>query len=222
MPTLLLVDDHPLFRAALCSVLERGVPDLTIAQVGSVAEGLQHCLRSGPPNLVLLDLGLPDVHGEQAVRAWRTAHPDLPVVMLSATTDQALIDQGLAAGAHAFIHKSDPPQRMLTTLAPWLMGPTNAPGGAAAETPPDTLAPSPRQLEVLSCLCRGLTTSKAIARELGLSEYTVRQHLADVYRRLGVNNRAQAIVAAQAWLAPSPGANPAPQGSASGQRFAQR
>lgn len=194
MATLLLIDDHALFRAALTSVLERLAPELTIQQAPDLASGLRHCEQVAPPDLLLLDLGLPDVQGEQAVKACLSAHPDLPVVMVSATTDHDLVKRGLTAGAKAFIHKSDAPQRMMATLAPWLKQTEDKTPSATA------LPPSPRQLEVLHCLCQGLTTSKAIARQLGLSEYTVRQHLAEVFRRLGVNNRAQAMVAAQRWL----------------------
>ncbi|HEX5783280.1 MAG TPA: response regulator transcription factor [Burkholderiaceae bacterium] len=187
MSTLLLVDDHALFRAALTSVLEHLSPDLKVAHAPDLESAFRHCQCMGLPDLVLLDLGLPDAQGAEAVKTCLSTLPDVPVVMLSATTDSELVQRGLAAGAKAFIHKSDEPQRMLAALTPWL--------------PDVAQPPSPRQMEVLDCLCRGLTTSKAIARELGLSEYTVRQHLAEVFRKLGVHNRAQAMVAAQRWLA---------------------
>jgi len=201
MPRLLLVDDHALFRTSLTLVLDAMRPDWTVLQAGTLTEALAQCRQSPSPDLAILDLHLPDVQGAAGIAAWRQVMPGVPVLVLSGTDDDQLIAAALQNGAVAFLSKTASPHDVVATLERCLpqaaeaAGQPNQPQGMMADDCPLT----PRQLDVLRCTAQGLT-SKATAEQLGMSEHTVRQHTAEAFRRLGVNNRAQAVLAVRAFL----------------------
>lgn len=203
MPSLILIDDHTLFRTSLSLVLDAMLPDWTVWQAGTLNEALAQC-RANPqlPDLAVLDLHLPDVQGAAGVTNWLQAQPSVPVLVLSGTDDGQLIDAALQAGALAFLSKAASPEDMVATLERCL----HADHRPARSTLPGATPPAPsacpltaRQLDVLRCTAQGLT-SKATAAQLGMSEHTVRQHTAEAFRRLGVNNRAQAVLAVKQYL----------------------
>jgi two-component system, NarL family, nitrate/nitrite response regulator NarL len=207
MPRLILIDDHALFRTSLSLVLGAMLPSWTVLQAGTLGEALVQCQASlHRPDLAVLDLHLPDVQGASGVAAWRQAMAGVPVLVLSGTDDKNLIDAALQAGALAFLSKTASPEDMVATLER-CMPPHAANTGHRPSTPeldglPALQAECPltqRQLDVLRCTAQGLT-SKATAEQLGMSEHTVRQHTAEAFRRLGVNNRAQAVLAAKPYL----------------------
>lgn len=203
-----LADDHPIVRAALKGAL---------AQLG---EGTRFCeandadsalllARSHPGlDLMLLDLHMPGVQGTATVRAVREAAPALPLAVVSADEDPSVVTELLRLGVCGFIPKSDSADVIISAVRLILAGGTYVPSrlmgersrhpngggdGNGGDAVPGLTA---RQLDVLRLLGRGLP-NKLIARELGISEGTVKVHLLAVFRALEVRNRTAAVLAAQ-------------------------
>lgn len=187
---LLLADDHPLFRHALRTVIGCICPDMAIDEVASLAEARAR-LAAVPADLILLDLRLADCSGFIGLETLRAAYPAIPVVVISATEDEATIADATRHGAAGFIPKSAGFDDLRRRLAGWL-GSSGEPTGA----PPADVVISPAQARILSRLRRGLL-NKQIAYELGVTEATVKKHLTALFRKLGVNNRTQALILTQ-------------------------
>ena len=187
---ILLVDDHDLFREGLRLILKRLGSQWMVLEAGSAEEGLALGVAEASLGLVLLDLNLPGVGGVDGVHQFRQRFPDCPLIMLSGSDDHQLVQDGIAAGARAFIHKSSTPDEMLGVMHGVLEqgNPTSAWHSSPVLTP--------RQIEVLAQLCAG-NSNKQIARELGMSGNTVRVHLHDIFRVLGVSTRTQAAMLAK-------------------------
>lgn len=201
----LLIDDHTLFRDALSLLISAKLPDLTVLQAGSLTQALQ-VLRDNPEvRLALLDLGLPDSHGLDTLTRLHDAAPLVTAVVLSADERRETIIAAIEAGAAGFIPKTAQGSVLDQALRVVLDGGVYVPRDVldASGLPPAgaTLAGdvqlelSPRQLDVLRLLIEG-KSNKLICRELDLSESTVKTHLAAIFRRLEVNNRTQAVLAA--------------------------
>lgn len=201
----LLVDDHPLFCDAMGLLLARRWPGLRLQHVGSLAQARDklHALR---PDLVLLDLNLPDARGLQALLALRDEFPALALLVISGDDRTELVHAAIEAGAAGFISKTADAEALCGQLQTVLDGgvclPATCLGDAHAtvaqrhaQAQALLQALSPRQLEVLRLLVQGLP-NKTISRELALSEATVKTHVAAVFRKLGVVNRTQAVLAA--------------------------
>jgi len=205
----LIVDDHPLIRAALAQVIRDLDPAAQVDGVGDCTTGLQRAAEGDEPDLVVLDLHLPGAPaGLEAVRAWRQRFPALPLVVLSADQDRATVLAALGAGAAGFIPKSTPHEVMVGALRLVLDGgrylppellaadaarPRTRPAPSSVD--PATLGLTPRQAQVLRLLARG-APNKVIGRELGLAERTVKTHVTAVIRALKVTSRTQAALAA--------------------------
>lgn len=206
---LLIVDDHALIREGVAQLITRHWPASTIRLAADWRQARAVLAETGTPDLVLLDLHLTDVNGFEALAELRRTHPLCPVAVLSGETNPVLAMQALRLGAAGFVPKLLDTQVLVQALELILEGGCYVPPflerhpGMAAEAdgqaPPPGSALTPRQRDVLACLVRGLA-NKEIARELGLSEPTVKAHLVGVFRVLQVKNRAQAVLAAQAWL----------------------
>ncbi len=204
---ILLADDHDLFRAGLSLVLAELDTQLSLLQAASLDAALL-CAESQPDlDLALLDLNMPGMDGMQGLVQFRARFPDIPAVIVSASDDLADIREVLAAGASGFIHKSTAPQVMLSALRLVLAGGVYIPsyalgearagdGNGAKKKAPWAGGLTTRQLEVLRLLAAG-KPNKLIARELDLSEGTVKIHLSAIFRVLEVNNRTEAVLAAQ-------------------------
>ncbi len=208
----LIADDHEMVRVAMRYALA-GLADAIEWREAADAPQAQAILAQDPDlDLALVDINMPGADGLEWIRRLRRSHPLLPLLVISASEDphtvRALIDLGVAG----FIPKSDSSAVILQAVRLVLAGGTYAPlrllshAAAPAATPPaghavPTVAGlTSRQQDVLSLLARGLP-NKLIARELGLSESTVKVHLLAIYRVLSVRNRTEAVVAAQAFLA---------------------
>jgi two-component system nitrate/nitrite response regulator NarL len=193
---ILLVDDHALFRAGLRLLLATIQPDAQIFEAATVDEALE-VARSHPDlPLALLDLTLEDGHGLDALNIIKGAAPEVAVVVVSAANDGATIRACIDAGAMSFIPKSLSAQTLMRAVQQVLAGRTYLPDEllkSIALTPAPLL--TPRQLDVLAGLCRGLP-SKSIARELQISEYTVKEYVSSLFQVLGVHNRTEAAIAA--------------------------
>ncbi|OFZ69554.1 MAG: hypothetical protein A2Z01_07010 [Betaproteobacteria bacterium RBG_16_58_11] len=205
---ILLADDHDLFRAGLGMVLSELGADICLVQAASLTAAI-HCAEAEPDlDLALLDLNMPAMNGTAGLRNFREQFPDVPVVIVSGSDELSDIQQALDAGASGFIHKSTSPPVMLSALRLVLAGGVYVPLQAMKREPAKVAPPSPahgrgwasgltaRQMEVLRLLAVG-KPNKVIARELDLSEGTVKIHLSAIFRVLDVNNRTEAVLAAQ-------------------------
>ena len=204
MPTLLIADDHPLFREALRGVVARLLPGADIREVQD-ADALFALVDAAPDaDLLLLDLNMPGAHGFSSLVHLRAAHPQLPVVMVSAREEPAVMRRALDHGAMGFIPKSADAATLAAAIDTVLQGERWAPP-AAFTAPAATDAEhdaarrirdlTPQQLRVLHMLGAGML-NKQIAYELGVSEATVKAHMTAVLRKLGASNRTQAVLVA--------------------------
>ncbi len=206
MKTVLLVDDHVLFRQALRSLLGQRQPQWDCIEAGSLHTALK-CLQqrsrhspvpSAPVDLVLLDLTLKDSRGLLTLQRLLQAHPQLAVLVLTGEENPELFQSAVAAGAVVALSKSADVSELLNAVGRVLAEPLvdrSAAGfaGAASASQDDSF--SGRQADVLRLLLQG-KSNKLICRELALSESTVKTHLQAVFRKLDVNSRTQAVVAA--------------------------
>lgn len=215
MNTLMVADDHPLFREAIGAAIRAGLPNCRLLEAGSLEDALKGIAEESEEiDLLLLDLGLPDAAGLAGLERLREACPALPVVVVSAERERNLILESIALGAVGYIPKSTPRRALLEALRQVLTGqiylppdimrrpptpPADAHASFAAPLAPD--APSPldaltdKQLEVLARLVRG-DANKVIARDLDIAETTVKTHVSAILRKLNVGSRVQAILAA--------------------------
>ena len=198
----LIADDHPMVRDALRRTLLLVVPDATVLQAADYAAAL-HVLHNEAPQLALLDLHMPGMDRVDGLRRLRLLFPQLPLVVVSGEDDPVVIRATLAAGAAGFLPKSEAPEVLQQALRLVLSGGTYTPALAladlrhgAAPPRPDASGLTPRQLDVLRCLMRG-QPNKLIARELGLTEGTVKIHIAAILRVLQARNRTEAVVVAR-------------------------
>lgn len=208
----LLIDDHGLFREGLNLLIQQQAQELGAAfplcevlEAGSMREALDVGRRHPDLELVFLDLGLPDGMGSETVHAWRQYLPLVPVVVLSADDRTDTVMAAIDAGAVGFIPKTARSQDMRQALQTVLSGGVYLPSLPPAandsgfavlddEADVDAMGLSARQLDVLRLLVEG-KANKDICRVLGLSESTVKTHLAAIFRKLDVSSRTQAVVA---------------------------
>jgi DNA-binding NarL/FixJ family response regulator len=210
MLKILIVEDHALVREALVRVLHALDADTQVHETSSGDQALDALKQERHFDLVLLDLALPGMDGFTGLKLLRQRYPDIPVVILSAFDDQPTINRVLNNGAAGFIPKSYSGEQLLDAISQVLSGHTFHPGGVAStaqldnETPVlssrNNLSPTEygltgRQSEVLGLMSKG-RSNREIALQLGLSEGTVKLHVAAIFKSLGVNSRAQAIVMA--------------------------
>jgi DNA-binding NarL/FixJ family response regulator len=198
-----IADDHPLVRDALARVVLQLDGGSVIRSVGDFS-ALRDALLDTLPDLLILDLNMPGMDGLSAVRQMRERHPTLAIVIASGQDDPATIRAALGAGANGFIPKSDPPELLIEALRLVCAGGVYIPSrtlghfvddrSAAADL--DLTGLTPRQQDVLRLLLKG-EPNKSIARQLGLTEGTVKVHIAAILRALQVRNRTEAVVRAR-------------------------
>jgi DNA-binding NarL/FixJ family response regulator len=194
---ILLIDDHPLFRAGIASVIDDLDAAVRIIEAGSCEQALGMLERGAEFSLILLDLALPGMDGMTGLAKLRDASPATPVVVLSATEDSRRIRQAISAGAKGYIPKSASRQIILSALRLVLSGGVYLPQNVL-ESPAPLATDGEltlRQREVLRWLARG-KSNKEIADALGMAENTVRVHVAAILKYLDVRNRAEAVFAA--------------------------
>lgn len=195
---ILLVDDHALFRAGLRLLLGSLCPQLRILEAGGLEEALEHLHRHGDVRVCLLDLDLKSEQGLPAIERMRHCAPEAAVVIVSAADDPVTVRACIEAGAMSYITKNSPPEVLTLALKRMLAGEVFLPRSIQADrddVPSTGWTLTKRQLDVLAGLSRGLST-KLIARELALSEHTVKEYLSDIFRALEVHNRTEAVIKA--------------------------
>lgn len=201
----LVVDDHPLVRAGLTALLD-AAPDITV--VGEAADG-EHVLGAAArtrPDVVLMDLSMPGTDGVTATARLTAAHPDVQVVVLTSFSDRPRIHAALDAGAVGYLLKDAPPADVLAGVRAAArrqspLDPRIARVLLDDREPAEAAHLGPRETEVLRLVARGLA-NKQIARSLGISESTVKAHLANTFRRIGVQDRTSAALWASSHLPP--------------------
>jgi DNA-binding NarL/FixJ family response regulator len=204
----LIADDHPLLRDALARTLRLLEPALEVIEADDLAAAVRALqVHAGSLDLLLVDLHMPGMDGVDGVRrlhAHAQAHAaGTPLVVVSGDGDPAVIRACFAAGAVGYLPKSESPAVLQQALRGVLAGGSWMPAQAladlrpaAAPPAPDASGLTPRQRDVLRSLLRGLP-NKLIARELGLTEGTVKIHIAAILRALQARNRTEAVVVAR-------------------------
>ncbi|MBL8336878.1 MAG: response regulator transcription factor [Rhodoferax sp.] len=198
--SILLVDDHTLFRVGLGLALTHQAPQLQLTAVASLDEAMA-VLRGHPTgvDLVLIDYRLPGADGLQGAIALRAAFPQTACALMSGADDPALPEQARRAGLAGFFHKSLDVGQLLVGLRRLCAGDTVFPAvlaGTAAGGAGAMQQLTERQREVLRWVAAG-ATNKEIAASLGIAPHTVKNHLGQILERLGATNRAQAAAMAQ-------------------------
>ncbi|TCB65558.1 response regulator [Acinetobacter sp. ANC 4178] len=206
---ILIVDDHPLFRHALIQAVRYSLPQAQINETAAVNEFYERLEKGPEPDLVLLDLNLPGASGFSALVHVRAQHPSLPIIVVSAHEEVSIIQRAIAHGAMGYIPKSAHPSHIGEAIRQVLEGeiwlPPNLPTNmsfdprAADETELAERIQSltPQQFRVLMMVAEGLL-NKQIAYELDVSEATIKAHVTAIFRKLGVQNRTQAVLAINA------------------------
>lgn len=203
---ILIVDDHALFREGLGLLLNQLEPDAELV-LAPDAEDATIKIKSTDFDLVLLDWNLNGTTGADALNLVHESSQKARIIVLSAERDVGLIRKCIDLGASGFIHKDSSPDLLISAMKLILSGGIflpndaffNVNNGNSSNTKPaqrrlkDVFPDlTSRQMNVLEAMIRGLANKK-IARELGISEDTVKQHLSSVYRILNVENRTQAV-----------------------------
>lgn len=183
----LLADDHPLVLVGLRRVLEEASGFEVVGEARAADEVLALVQRSSP-DVVVLDLRLPRLGGLRCLEQIRDRHPGVKVVVLSVSSDPADVRAALARGASGYIAKSIEPAALPAALRHAVGA---GPSGRARADHEAASGLTERELAVVGAVARGLP-NQAIARELWVTEQTVKFHLTNVYRKLGVSNRTEA------------------------------
>jgi len=208
---ILIADDHPLYRSALGNIIADSFDDVAVVESEDVASTVALVLERSI-DLVLLDLSMPDADGLDGLRMLREASPTTPVIICSAMDDPQLVRESFKLGVSGYLPKSSGAQVTRHALQLVRSGGVYVPTEALGESIDKKSAQNegsrqafedsamaaltPRQGAVLSLLERGMS-NKLIARELGIGEITVKAHVSAILRKLGVENRVQAVVASR-------------------------
>jgi len=201
---IVIADDHPLFRGALRQAVSHTLAGAEISEVGSLEALTKALAEDADADLVLLDLTMPGVQGFSGLLFLRADHPEIPVIVVSANDDPAVIRRCIEFGALGFLPKTAEMEQMGEAIRAVLDGGVWTPPGIDLSAPVDaeiadmvrrlsTL--TPQQVRVLMMLSEGLL-NKQIAYELGVSEATVKAHVSAILTKLNVDSRTQAVIAA--------------------------
>jgi DNA-binding NarL/FixJ family response regulator len=201
---ILLVDDHEMVREGLKSMLQDEADLEVVAETGHGRE-VPALLDRTRPDIVLLDVRLPDMSGVEVCRQAVLAHPDVKVIMLTTFVDPDLVDDCIDAGARGYIVKDvrgmslkdnvRAVSRGQAVLAPEVAGGIldRVRDRRSAEAGPPALTQS--QVAILGLMTRGFS-NREIATEVHLSENTIKTHVQEIFRKLGVHNRVEAVMTA--------------------------
>jgi len=200
--TIIIADDHPLFRGALSQAVQGIAQELAIIEAGDFGAAQAACGHYPQADLMLLDLSMPGVSGFSGLMSLRADFPSLPVVIVTASDDCATIRRALELGASGFISKSsglnDIRTAIQTVLDGGIWAPLHDPSPSEDEQGLHELMDrlrtlTPQQSRVLSMLGEGLL-NKQIAYELKVSEATIKAHVSAILLKLNVDSRTQAVI----------------------------
>ncbi len=205
--SLLIVDDHPLFRDALAAAASINPNILSTHFAGSTEEACE-CIKNNSPDLVLLDLNLKDTTGLESLITLQAQAASQRIAIVTATEDFEIIERAMALGAVGYIPKSLDMNSLKEAISILIAGENWTPPAfqqANEPSPASEMASrlaslTPSQRRVLSGLKSGLL-NKQIAYEMGISEATVKAHMTAIFRKLGVASRTQALLSLQTVVA---------------------
>ncbi len=201
---LVIADDHPLFRGALREAVSGVLGRAEIGEAATFEEVTDLLERGGEVDLILLDLRMPGVRGFSGLMYLRAQYPSVPVVVVSANDDPAVIRRCMEFGASGFFPKTLSADALRAALARVLQGEVWTPPDVDLARDADAESAAmiarlatltPQQVRVLMMLSDGLL-NKQIAYQLGVSEATVKAHVSAILQKLGVDSRTQAVIAA--------------------------
>jgi len=200
----LVADDHPLFREAIVHLLTRTIPEVVIHEASSLAQSRDILSDHRGVSLLLLDLKLSDTSGIDGLLFLKKTYPSVPVIVISAYDNQAVIQDALRYGASGFIPKHLGMDEIAEAINIVLEGDVWFPGSDDIQENreqeptdhPDFSELTATQIKVLSLLRDG-KPSKEMASILSVTEATIKAHLTEIYRKLNVRNRTQAVVLAK-------------------------
>ncbi len=200
----IIADDHPLLRDALASLVSSGISGASVSVAENVANLHELIEREGEPDILLLDLHMPGASGFSALSWFAGKYPEKPVIMISANTLPDTVRCAIDHGAAAFLSKSadsslivDTVKRVLDgerELHPGLEIGTRGASLQAMDVAEALATLTPQQFRVTSMLAEGLL-NKQIAYELDVKEATIKAHMTEIFRKLGVHSRTQAVLA---------------------------
>jgi DNA-binding NarL/FixJ family response regulator len=194
--TIMIVEDHPVFREGLRLILAAQADMLVVAETSSADEALQQ-YRQLRPDLVLMDQGLPGASGTEALIAIRNQSTQAKIIMLTTSAGDIEIQRALRAGASAYVLKSTPKNELLQIIREVAAGrrriPTDVAGRVAEHLGQEDL--TPREVEVLEMIRDG-NRNKQIADKLSISETTVNFHIKNIVDKLQANDRTHAVTIA--------------------------
>lgn len=208
MMTVLVADDHPLFREAIVGALHGMSDDIGVIESGSISEAFDQVAGNVDIDLILLDLRMPGASGVKGIRALRTRRPDVPIAVISALTDSLVIRECLDAGAIGYIPKSLPRAHIASAIRTILDGGSFAP--SEEQTPRSDRAADDateidetvlcrfelltnQQRKVLELMAQGMA-NKLIAYATNVQITTVKSHVSTLLQKLGVSSRTQAVI----------------------------
>lgn len=209
--TILIVDDHVLFRSGLRLVLRADLPHSTIIEASSIHEAIHKTIpdnnktmqdidstAENPPDVILLDIELNGLNGLEGIPLLKRKWPHTPIIMLSSDASSSTLQLALARGANAFVTKADTANTILTAIQKTLD--KNSGNTKVQTTSPSSVLScarlTTRQYEVLDLLNKGMS-NKVIARELSCTENTVRGHVQAILLFFQVASRSEAVYAAK-------------------------
>ena len=202
--SVLLVDDHTLFRSGIRSLLQRHPEFCVVGEAADGVEGIKRALQL-QPQVVLLDLNMPGMSGVETLQLMRQDCPDSAIVMLTVSEDAEDLSVALKAGASGYLLKNIDTEYLTRAIRRAAAGETvvaeamtaklvaQLQSGAAAPVASELDKLTPREREILDCLARG-ESNKCIARNLELAESTVKIHVQNVLKKLKLSSRVQAAV----------------------------
>ncbi|GAD90108.1 putative response regulator [Vibrio halioticoli NBRC 102217] len=200
--TIVIADDHPLFRNALFQSVHMAISGANLLEADSLNSLLDILRKQDDVDLILLDLKMPGANGMSGLMQLRSEFPDIAVVVISASEEPSVVSQVKSHGAFGFIPKSSDMRSLISALNQVLNGDQFFPEGLAKQAErysdiTDKLASlTPQQYKVLAMLADGLL-NKQIAYELDVSVATIKAHMTAIFRKLGVTNRTQAVILLQ-------------------------
>lgn len=198
-PSFLIADDHPMVRDALASALGQAFPGSDIVMAGTLAQ-VQAALDLQPEtDALLLDLDMPGMDGLTGIALLRSEHPIVPIIVVSAAREPAVVRRAYEFGASAYIDKSASLDEIVGTVGAVLDGEIFAPpeeGGTVDSFAQRAAQLTPQQWRVLALMVQG-DQNKQIAHKLGVGEATVKAHVTVILRKLGVRSRTQAVIEAR-------------------------
>jgi DNA-binding NarL/FixJ family response regulator len=196
---IIIADDHDLVRDALALLVTHGTAENSVLQASDFDGALEAARLNADVDLVLLDVHMPGMKNMSAIEELNQLFPDLPVVLMSGQFNQRDVSRAFELGARGFIPKTLNGKALVCVLEMVINGVPYVPDimlDSSAEDPSRMFDLSPRELEVLGQLFKGLS-NKVIAAKLDIEESTVKLHLRTLFKKLGVNNRTEAVIVAR-------------------------